>query len=644
MRAYLLFLILLPSVLLAQSVSYQDSLQSVIQNSADGVKKANTYQLLISELQEQNPQVTRKLIAELYDLSNKIHYPLGIANAYFQQGIYYNLEGKFDSLRYYAEKCLETSRQYQMVSAQAQGNQLLGVYYWQTGKYPESTNYHLKALKIREGLKDEAGIGSSLSSLGAVSFSNNQPELAKQYAQKALLTGRKIKDEKLVLKTLHLLANISGSAGDYQQALKYDTEALEICAKTNNRRGFSEVYSNMATCYFFMGQYDASLHYHSKVLEIDRFFKDDKQIGDTYFNMAGVYHQKKDYQKAILLLNEAIKLFESSSYPYGLRQAYQLLSQIYQDTHDYKRALLAHQQYVRVANQISNEKNEKHIAELNIQYETEKKEQQLQALNQQVTIQKLELVQRNTFLAIIIGLFFISIMLGYLIYNRRKIKARAQLQEAIHHQQNLAALGILGAEERERRRIASELHDGVGQTLSCALMNFNSLFSHVSLNQEHAGQAQKALALLSESYDEMRSISHQMIPHVLMKDGLSSAIRELVQRIDLQTIRIQLEISGLDRRLDQQVETGLYRVTQEAVNNVMKHARASHLTIQLLKDVEGISLSIEDNGCGFDPAHIAQKEGIGLKNIYSRIAFLKGTVDLQSAPGKGTLLMIHLPA
>ncbi|HYK76528.1 MAG TPA: sensor histidine kinase, partial [Daejeonella sp.] len=235
------------------------------------------------------------------------------------------------------------------------------------------------------------------------------------------------------------------------------------------------------------------------------------------------------------------------------------------------------------------------------------------------------------------------IMVGYLIYNRRKIKAQALLRETIHQQQNLAALGILDAEERERRRIASELHDGVGQTLSCALMNFNNLFSDLSLNHAYAVQAERAVSLLSESYDEMRSISHQMIPHSLMKAGLASAVREFLQKIDQKNIRVQLEVNGLDNRLNEQVETALYRITQEAVNNVIKHARASRLAIQLIKDEEGISLSIEDNGQGFDKSKLAHMDGIGLKNIYSRIGLLKGTVDLESAPGKGTLLMIHLP-
>ncbi|MCY1526893.1 Oxygen sensor histidine kinase NreB [compost metagenome] len=235
------------------------------------------------------------------------------------------------------------------------------------------------------------------------------------------------------------------------------------------------------------------------------------------------------------------------------------------------------------------------------------------------------------------------IVLAYFIHNRRQLKAKSQLQEEINKQQDLAARAVLDAEERERRRIAGDLHDGVGQMLSAALLNLNLLFKRLDLNEENSRQATHSLSLVNDCYDEMRSISHQMMPNALIKAGLASAVKEFLNKIDSNILKINLEVIGLNQRLDEQTETVIYRVIQETVNNVIKHAEASKLNISLIKDEEGITVTIEDNGKGFDKSKGNLKAGIGITNMLSRVAFLKGTLDIDTAPGKGTLVAIHLP-
>ncbi len=175
-------------------------------------------------------------------------------------------------------------------------------------------------------------------------------------------------------------------------------------------------------------------------------------------------------------------------------------------------------------------------------------------------------------------------------------------------------------------------------------MNLNGLVNNYRYNDEHEREkTQNVLSLINESYDEMRSISHQMMPNALIKAGLTAAVKDFLHKIDKDKLKISLETIGLNARLDHQVETVLYRVIQETVNNVIKHAKATKLNIQFLKDDDGVSITIEDNGKGFDLALLQKSTGIGLKNIISRINFLKGTIDFDTAPGKGTLVAIHIP-
>ena len=133
------------------------------------------------------------------------------------------------------------------------------------------------------------------------------------------------------------------------------------------------------------------------------------------------------------------------------------------------------------------------------------------------------------------------------------------------------------------------------------------------------------------------------MPNALLKSGLSSAIKTFVDKIDHKKLKVNLHSEGLDNRLPDTVEIVLYRVIQETVNNVIKHAKANQLDIAIIKDVDGLSCTIEDNGIGFDSSNKNNFNGIGLKNIQTRVEFLKGTVEWNSAVGKGTLVAIHIP-
>ena len=644
MRIFFIVFFLIPFQLSGQQIPASKNLGNTLKVQPDGIEKIHSYHKLITDVQGQDPKLSQKLINELFLLSGKIKSPEGEAWANYQQAFYYNMKGEYDSLKIYADRCIELSKSNKLPKAEASGLHLVATYHWQIGDFDKSLNTHFSALKIREAIKDSVGIGSSLASLSVVNMSDNKLKKAKTYIQKAMSIGRSLNEDKLILRCLHTLANIYGMEGSYAEALKADYEALELCAKTNNRRNYSEIYSNIALCFFYMGDYDASLKHHYKVLEIDRFFKDDKQIGDTYLNLASVYSAKKEYPKAEALLHKALLLFKKTNYKYGSRNAYQSLSKLYEEKKEYQKAFKASQKYLQVANQISNETNDRNIARLNIQYETEKKEQRIKHLSQQFTIQKLQIEKRNVLLATLAGLVIISGIFVYMIFNRRKLLESARLQKTIHKQQELSAKAVFDAEEDERRRIAAELHDGVGQVLSCALMNLNGLCNNLPLMTDQAELAERSLALVTESYDELRAISHQMMPNALSKKGLPHALKELVSKIDGQGLSVNLDTDGLIILPGPLTETALYRVIQEAVNNVIKHAQATKLYISLISDEEGISVTIEDNGCGFNVSGVDGMKGIGLKNIRSRIAFLKGTVEFESKPGKGTLIAINLPA
>ena len=154
---------------------------------------------------------------------------------------------------------------------------------------------------------------------------------------------------------------------------------------------------------------------------------------------------------------------------------------------------------------------------------------------------------------------------------------------------------------------------------------------------------QNALEIIDESVKEVRAVSHSMMPNALLKLGLGVAVREFLNRISsTDKLKIELEIHGLNERLESTMETILFRVLQEIVTNIIKHSQATMVTIQITRHDEELTLIVEDNGIGFDITKI-KSEGIGLKNIQSRIEFLNGTVHFDTQPEKGTTVIIEVP-
>jgi len=149
---------------------------------------------------------------------------------------------------------------------------------------------------------------------------------------------------------------------------------------------------------------------------------------------------------------------------------------------------------------------------------------------------------------------------------------------------------------------------------------------------------------VDETLKEVRAVSHNMMPNALIRKGLAAAVREFIDNIAATgLLKVDLQIIGLNDRLEGTMETVLYRVLQEAVSNIIKHAQASKISIQLIRHDDYLNFILEDNGKGFDASDVNNFNGIGLKNIISRIQYLNGTVDFDSSIGKGTTVIIEVP-
>ena len=201
---------------------------------------------------------------------------------------------------------------------------------------------------------------------------------------------------------------------------------------------------------------------------------------------------------------------------------------------------------------------------------------------------------------------------------------------------------MIGGQEAERKRIAQDLHDGLGGLLSSVKAQLN-LIQH-QVDQLASGEMYaKANTLIDTASAELRRIAYNMMPSSLSRLGLEAALEDLSASLENDHhLNVDLQVLGLETRLGETTEIMIYRIVQELCNNVVKHADATRILIQINKTEDEIFLVVEDNGIGMDPETLIQSRGIGMKSIESRVKYLNGSMDI-SGQGKGTCVSVHIP-
>lgn len=208
---------------------------------------------------------------------------------------------------------------------------------------------------------------------------------------------------------------------------------------------------------------------------------------------------------------------------------------------------------------------------------------------------------------------------------------------------------ILEATEAQRRRLSKEIHDGIGPLISTIKLNLDALRMETRDENARAMQMIESMSeLLQTMSTDIRSISHNLMPNVLVDFGLVAALENLCQRVNSSgKVQANFYHSEFRERIRRKAALGLYRIAQELINNAVKYARAQTINVQLIRHSDSVVLMVEDDGVGFSPhrpdATPGIDKGIGLKNIQTRVRSLGGSFILESQPGQGVLATIEVP-
>ncbi|GER59757.1 sensor histidine kinase [Patiriisocius marinus] len=286
--------------------------------------------------------------------------------------------------------------------------------------------------------------------------------------------------------------------------------------------------------------------------------------------------------------------------------------------------------------------------ELEVKYESAEKEKEI------VLIENAN--QKQRYILIALGsLLILGSIIAFLIYRNTKRKQRIaeqqreieiQKTEKILKEQEITSINaMIEGQEKERQRVASDLHDSVGATLAAAKLQFD----HISKNKDKALEMdelfEKTKILLDDAYSEVRSMAHIKNSGVIAKNGLLPAIKKLTDNVSINgNLEVALQDFGLENRLDNSLEITIFRIIQELITNIVKHASATEASINITQHESLLSIIVEDNGKGFNISEfINSTNGMGLSSIERRVEHLEGTMEVDSFPGKGTSILIDIP-
>lgn len=524
-------------------------------------------------------------------------------------------------------------------------HQRLSAGYIMISKLEDGLKEGLEALKGFESIKDTARAATVMSNIALVYQQQHNFKQAERYLRMAETKAKPL-SSKVALGTIYNTMGILYAEHDqFDSAAKFFELSTAIREKLNDNTAVVWNYNNLGGLYVYMKKYDLGILYLNKAL--DKFKELGNYDGQTSVvnNLGELYLNLGQYAKAYDYFRYSRQLYEKTHTPEYLEILYTNFASYYKKTGDYKNATLYSDSLVALKDSLYGNRLDQSIAEMQVKFDVEKKDLEIAKHRAELEAKERQAYIKNIVIVSIVALTGLLAALGVVFYRKKRVEQQAKLEAEIASQKEIRTKAILEAEEKERRRIAQDLHDGVGQMLSAAKLNLSNLDSKFpEKNPEQETAMHNALSLLDDSAKEVRAVSHNMMPNTLIKFGLASAIREFITKLgQAPTLKVDLEIVGLDERLENQVETVLYRVIQEIVNNIIKHAQASQIAMQLIRHETEINVMIEDNGVGFDTSGIDSFDGLGLKGIKTRIELLNGSVHFDSAIGRGTTVIIDIP-
>ncbi len=628
--------LLIAQFVLAQSV-YFDSARYHFENgnvkrarpflnqALEGNATAETY-LLASRLENHEGYFPKSIDfgRQAHTIAKANNNP-AIASAALIEIAFSSIElGKTDSVLRHAE----LAEQLDTTGLNRLGIPLVRARYWHSlNQPPKALPFYQKALTLAieaDALKHRILALTGMASL----YFSLEPNMKRVMSllNEAISLCDSTKHADIIARNCARMANASMVLDNLPRAEAYLMRAKKITDITHNMPVESYVLSSIAILRSGQGNLQESINIAREPIRMKRAMGQVKALQNDLLNLAEWQIHLKQYAAADQTIREGIATSSALKDYVYLNYYYRHLSTLDSLTGKFSDAYSHLRQSMIFKDSTLALQNAKAVNEIREKYETEQKEKLLAEKELKIQEQRARIVLILS-IGVILILVFVVVLL--ITRNRHRLRLAAEKQE----QNKLRLQTIIKTQEEVQQDIARDIHDGLVQMMGAAKLSLQAIRPGDEV-KSLLEKASRASAIIDDACVEARNISHQLLPYSLMREGFSSALRELVQ-----SSFATYSFDGQDNlELDQAIAVNLYRISQEIINNISKHAEATFVKVILKNSATQLSLTFEDNGKGFDPMKV--RKGAGLVNIMTRAEVIGGVVDISSQPGKGTITNI----
>jgi two-component system NarL family sensor kinase len=618
----------------------KDSLLRLLPAAKEDTNKVYLLHTLADQYEVSEPEKAKGYIRIAGALSRRLNFETGLLKFYRHLAYISAFQAQYDSMLYYSELGLEISKQRKDTFNIGVSLFNMGEAYKFLSDYEKGLELTLQAVDMLQG-KGYTNIESNLyGGLQGTYLMLKQYEKSVGYGIKSVELARKIDDKASLSTSLVNLANSYGELRNFAEAKKLYAEAIEISVRLESKSVEAMAYEGLADIALKEQQHELIKTYADKALALHTEVQNGYGLVAANQALAIYFLLKQNFPVAEKHGREALRLARQEKFLEGESQVLVTLAAIAFAEHKFDSAFHLADEGKKIDEKIFTESVAQKDAQLRVKYETEKKDAQIQ-------LQKATINRKNTLNAILIGGAAAVLIVSLLLYRAHHQRQKLQQQRIseLETEKKLAATeAVLKGEEQERTRLAQDLHDGLGGMLSGIKYSFQTMKGNLIMTPDNAQAFERSMDMLDSSIREMRRVAHNMMPEALVKFGLDTALRDFCNDITQGgTLKVNYQSIGLTgTEIDPVTSITIYRIVQELVNNTLKHASATNAIVQLSKTGAGLSITVEDDGKGFDTRILNSSKGIGWTNIQHRVEFLKGKLDVNSQPGKGVSIHIEL--
>ncbi|WP_179352668.1 tetratricopeptide repeat-containing sensor histidine kinase [Winogradskyella vidalii] len=575
------------------------------------------------------------------------------ANAYKEYIIENYFESKTDSAYAMALQLLDFTKERQLKKEKADALVLLGNIEQIFGNISNASKNYGLSLNLYEELRDKRGQANANSGIGVSYKKVFNLDEAKKHFEIALELSKSVKDTALISQSLVNIGNIYAWRYKSDKAISYYKESLSLARAIKNKQKEALGLINISNSHIQKKDYPKSKTYIDRAIKIGDSIGNYNILAHAYSVLSQNYYKQNRYDDLIIAANHTLEYAEKISNKEMIDAAYFYLFEAYKGKRDFD-LTIKYQDLRKDIRSTLEEINSIRILE-KIKIDNRRTKDSLVNINKTLKLGMTHQKEKtNLFLAWGGSLSALSILTFIVFRNskRKQLKAKQERQKQIDEKEKILndlefsiVDAMIEGQEKERQRIAADLHDSVGATLAAAKLQFDYLVKRQDSSEPSDVLIQKTRVLLDDAYNEIRSMAHLKNAGVMAKNGLLPAVEKIVENASgIDGLLFEVQSFGLEQRLDNTLEISIFRIIQELVTNVIKHAKATHAIIHLTNYDNNLNIMVEDNGIGFDPKQQPRTtKGMGINSIDKRVEHLEGQFTIESEIGKGTTIIIDMP-